>query len=106
MLKYAKKIDGKDNVVTLVADVEKGEEVTVRFNGEEKKYKVNNEIPFGHKLAIENIGKGKDIYKYGFKIGIASKDITKGDWVHTHNVKDTYKCIDKDGTPLPGQEDD
>jgi hypothetical protein len=63
MAKYAKLIDEKDNVVTVVADCNAGE-----------------------------------------SIGAASQDIKMGDWVHTQNVKDDYKVLDKEGNPLPGQE--
>lgn len=43
--------------------------------------------------------------KYGEAIGSASRDIRKGDWVHTHNVKDDYKVLDKEGNPVPEQGD-
>lgn len=105
MAKLAKLIDEKDNVVTVVADCVAGEEVTVRFGGKETAYKCNQDVPFGHKIAIVDIKKGDKIVKYGEPIGSASQDIKKGDRVHTHNVKDDYKVLDKQGNPLPGQED-
>lgn len=105
MTKYAKMIDQNDNIVTVLDDVVTSDEVTVVFEGQKNNYISNSEIPFGHKLAIKDIKKGEDVIKYGFKIGTASTDILKGDWVHTHNVKDDYKCMDKDGQPLPGQGD-
>ena len=105
MAKLAKLIDEKDNVATVVADCAGGEEVTVRFGGKETIYKCNQKIPFGHKIAIVDIKKGAKIVKYREPIGSASQDIKKGDWVHTHNVKDVYKVLDKQGNPLPGQED-
>jgi len=105
MIKYAKMIAEKDNVVTVVADCVAGDEVTVKFQGKETSYTCNQDVPFGHKIAVADIGKGDKIVKYGESIGSASQDIKKGDWVHTHNVKDDYKCLDKDGNPLPGQDD-
>lgn len=105
MIKYAKIIAEKDNVVTVVADCVDGDEVTVNFQGKKTHYTCNQDVPFGHKIAIVNIAKGTEIVKYGEVIGSASQDIKKGDWVHIHNVKDDYKCLDKDGNPFPGQDD-
>ncbi len=41
----------------------------------------------GHKRAVSDIKKGEEIIKYGYPIGVAICDITKGDHVHTHNMK-------------------
>jgi altronate dehydratase small subunit len=100
MPKLAKLISDKDNVVTALSDVAAGEEVEVRSKGKVMMYKCNQDIPFGHKIAIEDIKKGDKIVKYGESIGSAAQDIKKGDWVHTHNVKDDYIVLDKGGKPL------
>ncbi|MBQ3490480.1 MAG: altronate dehydratase [Clostridia bacterium] len=44
-------------------------------------------VPAGHKYALRTIGTGEHIIKFGEIIGRATRDITKGEWVHTHNVK-------------------
>jgi len=100
MLKLAKLINDKDNVITALADVVANEEVKVRRKGEEMIYRCNQDIPFGHKIAIEDLKKGEKIIKYGEPIGSATQDIKKGDWVHTHNVRDDYVVLDKEGKPL------
>ncbi|MDE5605254.1 MAG: altronate dehydratase family protein [Eubacterium sp.] len=41
----------------------------------------------GHKYAIKNIAKGEKVIKYGYPIGIASKDIKEGEHIHSHNLK-------------------
>ena len=41
----------------------------------------------GHKYAEKDIKKGEKIIKYGYPIGIALCDITKGEHVHSHNMK-------------------
>lgn len=46
-------------------------------------------IPFGHKIALSKINKNDYVYKYGQIIGVASKDIEKGEHVHTHNLEFT-----------------
>ena len=104
MTKFAKLISENDNVITVVADCKAGDDVTVKFQGAEKIYTCNSDVPFGHKVAINDIKKGEPVVKYGETIGSAKSDIKIGDWVHIHNVQDDYLCLDKDGKPLPGQE--
>ena len=104
MKKYARMVSAKDNVLTLLSDCNKGDEITVKTEGSEVTYIADAEIKYGHKMAKVDIKKGEAILKYGERIGDATEDIAAGNWVHTHNVKDTYKCLDKDGNPLPGQE--
>lgn len=44
------------------------------------------EIPQGHKMALEGISANENVVKYGFSIGHATQDIAAGSWVHTHNM--------------------
>jgi len=43
-------------------------------------------IPRGHKMAIEPIGEGAPVRKFGQVIGFAARGIGPGEWVHEHNV--------------------
>ena len=104
MAKYAKRIHENDNVATAVADFSAGERVTVRFKGEGNNYSCKQDVPFGHKIAIADITKGEKVVKYGQPIGTASQDISEGDWVHVHNVKDDYRVLDKEGNSYTGQD--
>jgi altronate hydrolase len=52
----------------------------------EKTVESRGEIPAGHKVALTHIPEGDPVYKYGFPIGRATKDIEPGDWVHSHNL--------------------
>ena len=45
------------------------------------------EIPAGHKVALEAIAAGEPVIKYGFPIGAATRDIPPGAHVHTHNLR-------------------
>ena len=54
---------------------------------------LQNDIPFGHKVALADIHKGQTIFKYGYPIGCAIKEIKAGEWVHTHNVRSLQKGI-------------
>ncbi len=47
----------------------------------------NDTVPAGHKYALRAIGNEEAIIKYGEVIGRATRDIAKGEWVHTHNVR-------------------
>ncbi|MGM7722237.1 UxaA family hydrolase [Metabacillus sp. Hm71] len=44
-------------------------------------------IPLGHKIALVDILKDDYVIEYREKIGIATKQIDQGNYVHTHNLK-------------------
>ena len=44
-------------------------------------------IPFGHKICLKPINKGKPVIKYDQIIGFASKSIKTGEHVHSHNLE-------------------
>lgn len=45
------------------------------------------DIPYGNKIALEDIATDSKIIKYGSTIGLSTKSIKKGEIVHVHNVK-------------------
>jgi hypothetical protein len=45
-----------------------------------------DDIPYGHKIALEEIPEGHPVVKYGETIGFASSHVQEGGWVHTHNM--------------------
>lgn len=73
------KLNGTDNVVTVTRSIELGTEISGITS--------NQNIPRGHKFAIQDIAIGDPIFKYAQKIGYASLQIHAGDHVHTHNVE-------------------
>ena len=87
-LVLALKVNDRDNVATLFADnVCAGTEVEVRDKkGNAQRVVVNEEIPYGHKLALEDIEASRPVIKYGEELGIARTAIRKGDYVHIHNL--------------------
>jgi len=87
-MKNAYQIHTRDNVATVIVDVEASEEVeVVSLQGDViSKMTLKEKIISGHKLAIIPCNKGEKIIKYGEIIGVASDAISPGDWVHTHNV--------------------
>jgi (2R)-sulfolactate sulfo-lyase subunit alpha len=44
-------------------------------------------IPLGHKLALADIAADQDIIEYGQRVGVASRDIERGGYVHVHNMR-------------------
>jgi len=82
-------MDPKDNVATLLSDVEAGAVVVVTSADGKvvKKVEATQSIPFGHKIAIAMIGRNELVLKYGEVIGEATEPIEEGEHVHVHNVK-------------------
>jgi altronate dehydratase small subunit len=76
-----------DNVATLLVDVKKGGQVTYECKQELLFIEALTDIPFGHKMAIQPIAKGGKVLKYGECIGVASADITIGEYIHVHNIE-------------------
>ncbi len=82
--------DEKDNVgVVVVETTKKGQECSAWIMENDKTAKVNsiNEVPLGHKIALQDLKEGDTILKYGHDIGKVVKSIKKGEHVHVHNVK-------------------
>lgn len=88
-------VDPADNVATAVRELAAGEAVTVDVGDSEVPIDVDENIPFGHKIALEAIDGGGTVYKYGLSIGDASRPISPGEWVHVHNVESNYGRGDK-----------
>jgi altronate dehydratase small subunit len=82
-------IDDSDNVATVTSELTKGESVEVLSPQGEMLLRLNvsDDIPFGHKIALENFSMGDEIIKYGEVIGVAATNIQVGTWLHTHNVE-------------------
>ncbi|MHB1684501.1 MAG: UxaA family hydrolase [Bacilli bacterium] len=76
----------KDNVATTLRDLAVGEAVNFDDGGKSRSICVNEQIPFGHKVAITNIAPDQHVVKYGEVIGVATQWIATGNHVHVHNV--------------------
>jgi (2R)-sulfolactate sulfo-lyase subunit alpha len=46
-----------------------------------------DDVPLGHKLALDDIAEGDTVIKYGHDIGKAVAAIAKGGHAHVHNMK-------------------
>ena len=87
--KGALMLSEKDNVATAIEDLAMDTDVPVRLGREVRHVRAVEEIPFGFKMAITEIIKGRAAVKYGEEIGIATSDIRKGEKVHIHNLAGT-----------------
>lgn len=72
-----------DNVGVVLEDVSKGDLCYCNNSV----WVASEDIPFGHKLALKNIPRNTDIFKYGHKIGYATQNISEGQWIHVHNIE-------------------
>ncbi|MFZ4451764.1 UxaA family hydrolase [Salibacterium aidingense] len=77
------KINELDNVAVVIDEAAQGQELR---SGAAAVTPLEN-IPAGHKVALQPIKEGEDILKYGNPIGHATRDIKTGEWVHSHNTK-------------------
>jgi len=73
----------KDNVATARSPLGAG---TLLKLTEQKTIVAREQIPFGHKVALQKIRKGGPVIKYGERIGRAIREINPGELVHIHNV--------------------
>lgn len=77
-----------DVVAVAVRDVEPGEVVVGYLDGREPvRLQVTEAVPLGHKVALVDVAEGDEVIEYRLPIGRASKSITQGCYVHTHNVR-------------------
>ena len=71
-----------DNIAICLEDMPAGTVV----DQDNLKLTITQKIPRGHKVASRAVTKGDGIIKYGERMGHATKDISIGEHVHTHNV--------------------
>lgn len=82
--------DKQDNVgVVVVEDLAAGTNMlcVVTEDNSDFELVVNDDVPIGHKVALEDIAEGDTAIKYGQDIGRFVEAVKKGHHVHTHNLK-------------------
>lgn len=77
-------IHPSDNVVVALEDIVKGETIKL---GAGQTVTAAEAVTRGHKIALQAIPSDGAVIKYGCVIGLATRGIAPGEWVHTHNVK-------------------
>jgi altronate hydrolase len=71
-----------DNVCVAIKDLASGSLLTVGHQS----VTLSDDIPPGHKVATRAIASGQPVLKYGQVIGLTTRDIRPGEWVHSHNL--------------------
>lgn len=79
------KINNKDNVAVALEELKKGEIID--------NIKLLDDIPFGHKVLLNDLKNGENIIKYGNPIGHLTIDCKKGEHIHEHNLKTNLSDI-------------
>jgi len=79
------RLNENDNVAIALVNIRRDKSALIQ--GIDEEVKVKKGIPYGHKIAIEFIGVGEKVLKYGECMGIATEDIPKGYHVHVSNVR-------------------
>lgn len=79
------KINDKDNVAVALEELKKGEIID--------NIKLLDDIPFGHKVLLNDLKSGENIIKYGNPIGHLTVDCKKGEHIHEHNLKTNLSDI-------------
>ena len=105
MQKYIK-IHPADKVAVALCPLPAGTLVSI----DHKEITLLEDIPQGHKFALEDLTEKEPVIKYGYPIGITKEPVKTGAWIHVHNMKTalgdllTY-TYDKQETALPPTEE-
>lgn len=79
------RLDENDNVAVALRNIRTGEAVMI--HGLDEEIEVKKGIPYGHKIALKDIGAGEKVLKYGECMGVTTEEIPKGHHVHVSNVR-------------------
>ena len=77
------KINPADNVAVAITELKAGESIFI----DNDTILLQENIPAGHKVTLKNFTKGEDVVKYGYPIGHAIEDISKGHWINDKQIK-------------------
>ncbi|MFD1838790.1 UxaA family hydrolase [Paracidovorax cattleyae] len=70
-----------DNVLVAKTGLALGQEIP------ELGVRVRAQVPPGHKIAARPIARGEQVKKYDTVIGVATRDLEPGEYVHSHNLE-------------------
>ncbi|HSV83046.1 MAG TPA: UxaA family hydrolase [Ramlibacter sp.] len=73
-----------DNVATLIDPAREGDRCALQGEGEGQ-VTARQDIAFGHKVCVADIAAGAPVRKYGQVIGLATREIRRGEHAHVHN---------------------
>ncbi len=78
-----------DTVGVATVDIKQGESAQGLYMDSQENVSVEalQDIPLGHKIAMNDHKADDTVYKYGYDIGKVVANIKKGEHVHIHNLK-------------------
>ncbi len=82
--------DKKDSAgVVVVEGLEANTDMLVCITQDNSTFRLKalEDVPIGHKIALQDLNKGDTVYKYGEDIGVMIADVKKGHHLHVHNSK-------------------
>ncbi|HIW33203.1 MAG TPA: altronate dehydratase family protein [Candidatus Paenibacillus intestinavium] len=77
------KLHEKDTVAIALKPFSKGDKLQL---DDKSSIELLDDVPFGHKIALNSLQEGEHIIKFGYSIGVAKTAIAAGHWVHTQNI--------------------
>ena len=84
--KAALVIHPDDNVAVALSHLKSGDKCSVRLGEQFSIITVLEDVPFGHKIALQTIFRNEAVLKYGEEIGQMNSPVEMGGWIHTHNM--------------------
>lgn len=77
-----------DTVAVAVRDLEPGAVEGGYLRGTDPiALDLHDSVPLGHKLALVDLDAGQDVTEYGLRVGVTTEKISRGSYVHTHNMR-------------------
>ena len=89
-------MDERDNVVTCVKEVKRGQSVAYQDGAALRTLVAEEDIPYCHKIALTDLAAGEDIIKYGESLGVMTEDAAKGHWVSHNNLVSVPRDYDSE----------
>ena len=80
-------VHASDNVATLLGEVAAGAPLEIVGPAGRQDLTAREKIELGHKVAVAAIPEGAPVIKFAINIGIATRPIEPGEWVHLHNCR-------------------
>lgn len=105
-MKTFMKIHSADKVAVALCPLKAGTVISI----DNKELTLLEDIPQGHKFALEDLDEQEPVIKYGYPIGITKEPVKAGQWIHIHNMKTalgdllTY-TYEKQARPIPPTEE-
>jgi altronate dehydratase small subunit len=81
------RVHASDNVATLLGEAAAGASLLIVGPASNSTLGAREKIELGHKVALNAIAAGAPVVKFGIIIGVASRPISPGEWVHLHNCR-------------------